>query len=172
MLYWLSQQLAHTHSFFNVFSYLSLRTILAVSSALLISLVIGPGMIRWLSRYQVGQQVRSDGPQTHLKKAGTPTMGGALIIIAIFISTLLWADLRNRFVWIATGVMLGLWCRRLLRRLPEARGEEHQGPGGALEIFLVVGGGDHGGAAAVYTAKTPAETTLPTCRCSSTSPCR
>jgi len=107
MLYWLSQRLAHSHSFFNVFSYLSLRTILAVSSALLISLVIGPGMIRWLSRYQVGQQVRDDGPQTHLKKAGTPTMGGALIIIAILISTLLWADLRVRQVWIALGVMVG-----------------------------------------------------------------
>ena len=106
MLYWLSQQLAHTHTIFNVFSYLTLRTILAVSSALLISLVIGPGMIRALSRYQVGQHVRDDGPQTHLKKAGTPTMGGALIIIAILISTLLWADLGNRLVWIATGVML------------------------------------------------------------------
>ncbi len=59
-------------------------------------------MIRWLSRYQVGQQVRDDGPQTHLKKAGTPTMGGTLIIVAIVIATLLWADLANRYVWIAT----------------------------------------------------------------------
>ena len=63
-------------------------------------------MIRWLSRYQVGQQVRDDGPQTHLKKAGTPTMGGALIIVAIVVATLLWADLSNRYVWIVLGVLL------------------------------------------------------------------
>jgi phospho-N-acetylmuramoyl-pentapeptide-transferase len=106
MLYWLAQRLAESHSFFNVFSYLTLRAILAISSALLISLAIGPVMIRWLSRYQVGQQVRSDGPQTHLKKAGTPTMGGALIIVAIVIATLLWADLGNHYVWVATGVLL------------------------------------------------------------------
>ena len=98
--------LPRPHSFFNVFSYLTLRAILAVSSALLISLVIGPAMIRWLSRYQVGQQVRNDGPQTHLKKAGTPTMGGALIIVAIVLTTLLWADLANRYVWVVLGVTL------------------------------------------------------------------
>ena len=107
MLYWLTQKLAESHTFFNVFSYLTLRAILAVSSALLIALLIGPWMIRWLSRYQVGQQVRDDGPQTHLKKAGTPTMGGALIIVSIVIATLLWADLANRYVWIATGVLVG-----------------------------------------------------------------
>ena len=106
MLYWLAQRLAETHTFFNVFSYLTLRAILAVSSALLISLAIGPGMIRWLSRYQVGQQVRSDGPQTHLKKAGTPTMGGALIIVSIVLTTLLWANLANRKVWVVLGVTL------------------------------------------------------------------
>ena len=106
MLYWLSQRLAESHSAFHVFSYLTLRGILAVSSALLISLWIGPRMIRALSRYQIGQQVRDDGPQTHLKKAGTPTMGGALIIVAIGIATLLWADLSNRYVWIVLGVTL------------------------------------------------------------------
>jgi phospho-N-acetylmuramoyl-pentapeptide-transferase len=98
--------LAEYQSGFNVFSYLTLRGILAVSSALLISLWIGPMMIRWLSRYQIGQQVRNDGPQSHLKKAGTPTMGGALIIITIVLTTLLWADLRNRYVWIILGVTL------------------------------------------------------------------
>jgi phospho-N-acetylmuramoyl-pentapeptide-transferase len=106
MLYWLAQRLAETHTFFNVFSYLTLRTILAVTSALLISLVFGERMIRWLQTYQVGQQVRDDGPQTHLKKAGTPTMGGTLIIVAIVIATLLWADLANRYVWIVLGVLL------------------------------------------------------------------
>ncbi len=106
MLYWLTQQFATTESFFNVFQYLTLRTILAVISALAISWIIGPSMIRWLSRYQVGQVVRNDGPQTHLKKAGTPTMGGTLIIVAISIATLLWADLSNRYVWIVLGVLL------------------------------------------------------------------
>jgi len=106
MLYWLAERLAVHYSGFNVFSYLTLRAILAVASSLLLSLMIGPAMIRWLSRYQVGQQVRNDGPQTHLKKAGTPTMGGTLIIVSIVIATLLWADLRNRYVWIVTGVLL------------------------------------------------------------------
>jgi phospho-N-acetylmuramoyl-pentapeptide-transferase len=106
MLYWLTQRLAEDYSFFNVFSYLTLRAILAVISALLISLLIGPAMIRWLSHYQVGQQVRDDGPQTHLKKAGTPTMGGALIIVAIVLTTLLWVNLANRQVWVVLGVTL------------------------------------------------------------------
>ncbi|HWL63518.1 MAG: phospho-N-acetylmuramoyl-pentapeptide-transferase [Pseudomonadota bacterium] len=106
MLYWLSKKFATAESFFNVFQYLTLRTILAVISALAISWLIGPAMIRWLSRYQVGQVVRDDGPQTHLKKAGTPTMGGTLIIVAISIATLLWADLGNRFVWVVLGVLL------------------------------------------------------------------
>ncbi len=106
MLYWLARRLAEYQSGFNVFSYLTLRGILAVSSALLISLWIGPAMIRALSQYQIGQQVRNDGPKTHLKKAGTPTMGGALIIITIVITTLLWADLRNRYIWIVLGVTL------------------------------------------------------------------
>jgi phospho-N-acetylmuramoyl-pentapeptide-transferase len=104
MLYWLAQKLAAHYTVFNVFSYLTLRGILAVASSLLLSLWIGPRMIRALSRHQIGQQVRDNGPQTHLKKAGTPTMGGALIIVAIGIATLLWADLRNRYVWIVLGV--------------------------------------------------------------------
>jgi phospho-N-acetylmuramoyl-pentapeptide-transferase len=106
MFYWLAKQLAVHHSAFNVFSYLTLRGILAVVSALLLSLVVGPGMIRSLSRGQIGQVVRSDGPQSHLSKKGTPTMGGALIIVAIATSTLLWADLSNRYVWVILGVTL------------------------------------------------------------------
>ena len=76
-------------------------------SALSIALIVGPGMIARLSRYQIGQVVRDDGPKTHFSKAGTPTMGGALIIVAIVVATLLWADLRNRFVWLTLGVTLG-----------------------------------------------------------------
>jgi phospho-N-acetylmuramoyl-pentapeptide-transferase len=107
MLYWAAKQLAVHHSLFNVFSYLTLRAILATMSALSIALLIGPAMIARLSRYQIGQVVRDDGPKSHLPKAGTPTMGGALIIVAIVIATLLWADLANHFVWLALGVMLG-----------------------------------------------------------------
>jgi phospho-N-acetylmuramoyl-pentapeptide-transferase len=107
MLYWIAKLLAVHHSVFHVFSYLTLRAILAVMSALTLSLLVGPLMIARLSRYQIGQVVRSEGPRSHLPKAGTPTMGGALIIVAIVISTLLWADLRNRFVWVALAVTVG-----------------------------------------------------------------
>jgi len=100
MLLYLAEYLSQYHSGFNVFQYLTLRAILGVLTALVISFVVGPEMIRRLGRYQIGQRVRDDGPQTHLIKAGTPTMGGALILVAIVISTLLWADLANRYVWV------------------------------------------------------------------------
>ncbi|MDQ2963930.1 MAG: phospho-N-acetylmuramoyl-pentapeptide-transferase [Pseudomonadota bacterium] len=92
---------------FNVFGYITLRAVLATMTALLISFVVGPSMIRKLTRYKIGQAVRDDGPQSHLIKAGTPTMGGALILVSIAITTLLWADLRNRFVWVVLLVTLG-----------------------------------------------------------------
>jgi phospho-N-acetylmuramoyl-pentapeptide-transferase len=84
---------------FNVFNYITLRTVLASMTALVISFVIGPWMIRKLTAMKIGQSVRSDGPQTHLVKAGTPTMGGALILTAVAVTTLLWGDLSNRYVW-------------------------------------------------------------------------
>ena len=86
---------------FNVFQYLTFRGILGVLTALLIALLVGPAMIRRLSRDQIGQQIREDGPKSHFSKAGTPTMGGALILVAIAVATLLWADPRNRYIWIA-----------------------------------------------------------------------
>ncbi|HEY2419134.1 MAG TPA: phospho-N-acetylmuramoyl-pentapeptide-transferase [Steroidobacteraceae bacterium] len=107
MLYWVAKLLAVHYTGFHVFSYLTLRAILAVMSALTMALLVGPKMISRLSRYQIGQVVRDDGPRSHLPKAGTPTMGGALIIVAIAVSTLLWADLRDRFVWITLGVTVG-----------------------------------------------------------------
>jgi len=100
MLLYLAEYLSQYHSGFNVFQYLTLRAILGVLTALVISFLVGPEMIRRLGRYQIGQRVRDDGPQTHLVKAGTPTMGGALILVAVVISTLLWADLANRYVWV------------------------------------------------------------------------
>jgi len=100
MLLLLTDWLSQYQSGFSVFRYLTLRTILGVLTALAISLLIGRPLIRWLSAYKVGQTVRSDGPQSHFSKAGTPTMGGTLILVGIAVSTLLWADLHNRFVWV------------------------------------------------------------------------
>jgi len=100
MLFHLAQYLQEIYSGFNVFNYLTLRAILGVLTALLISFIVGPGMIRKLSQYNIGQTVRDDGPESHFSKAGTPTMGGALILVAIGISTLLWSDLTNRYVWV------------------------------------------------------------------------
>jgi phospho-N-acetylmuramoyl-pentapeptide-transferase len=101
MLYHLSEWLTPIYSGFNLFQYLTLRAILGVLTALGISLLVGPTLIRQLTRRQIGQQVRDDGPQSHLSKRGTPTMGGALILVAVAIATLLWSDLTNRFVWFA-----------------------------------------------------------------------
>ncbi|HUN26110.1 MAG TPA: phospho-N-acetylmuramoyl-pentapeptide-transferase [Steroidobacteraceae bacterium] len=104
MLFWITQELTRVYSGFNVFSYLTFRAILAAVSALTFSLVAGPTMIAKLGRYQIGQVVREDGPKSHLPKAGTPTMGGALILAALAFGTLLWVDLRDRFVWTVLGV--------------------------------------------------------------------
>ncbi|MBK7250594.1 MAG: phospho-N-acetylmuramoyl-pentapeptide-transferase [Gammaproteobacteria bacterium] len=160
MLLWISQQLTPHFSGFNVFSYLTLRAILATMSALLISLIVGPRMIARLSRYQIGQVVREDGPKSHLPKAGTPTMGGALIIVAILVATLLWADLRNRFVWIVLGVtvafgLIGFYDDYLKLVVGHSRGlvprwkyfwQSVGGLGAAVTLYL--------------TAQAPTETTL------------
>jgi phospho-N-acetylmuramoyl-pentapeptide-transferase len=100
MLYWLADYLQEHMRSLAVFQYLSLRAILGVLTALGISLLMGPWVIRRLNEMRIGQSIRTDGPQSHLSKSGTPTMGGALILSAIFISTLLWADLSNRYVWV------------------------------------------------------------------------
>lgn len=106
MLIYLSEYLSQFHSGFNVFQYLTLRAILGVITALGIALIVGPTMIRHLSFKQIGQVIRDDGPESHLSKSGTPTMGGALILVAIAVSTLLWADLGNRYVWVVLAVTL------------------------------------------------------------------
>ena len=104
MLYRLAELLAQHQSGFRVFQYLTLRAILAAITALVTALLVGPPMIRALARRQIGQNVRELGPQSHLAKQGTPTMGGALILVAMLLATLLWADLGNRYVWIVIGV--------------------------------------------------------------------
>lgn len=100
MLYWLTQLLQGQYHAFRVFQYITFRSILAALTALLVGLFAGPLMIKWLRNLQIGQMVRDDGPQSHLSKAGTPTMGGVLILLAITISTLLWGDLREPALWL------------------------------------------------------------------------
>ncbi len=107
MLLMLAQWLSRDISGFNVFNYITLRAVLAAMTALVISFTAGPAVIRWLTTKKIGQAVRTDGPQTHLVKSGTPTMGGALILIAIGVTTLLWGDLGNRYVWVLLIVTLG-----------------------------------------------------------------
>ena len=106
MLLELTEFLSELYGGFGVFQYLTLRAILGVLTALAISLLVGPYMIRRLGELQIGQTVRDDGPQSHLTKAGTPTMGGSLILVAIGAATLLWSDLSNRFVWVVLVVTL------------------------------------------------------------------
>ena len=106
MLIWLADWLQQFDTSFRVFSYLTLRAILSTLTALLIAVIIGPKMIRWLQRMQIGQTIRDDGPESHLAKSGTPTMGGLLILAAILLSVLLWADLSNRYVWVTLFVLV------------------------------------------------------------------
>jgi phospho-N-acetylmuramoyl-pentapeptide-transferase len=110
---------------FNVFNYITLRAVLACLTALAVSLILGPYVIRKLTAYKIGQAVRDDGPRTHLTKAGTPTMGGALILVSIVVTTLLWGDLSNRFVWVVLLVTLAFgtigWIddyRKVVQRNP------------------------------------------------------
>ena len=107
MLLWLAELLRDHFSFLRLFNFITFRAIFATLTALLIGLCFGPAVIRLLTRLKIGQAVRNDGPQTHLSKSGTPTMGGVLVLISISIATLLWADLQNRFVWIVMIITLG-----------------------------------------------------------------
>lgn len=160
MLILLAEYLAQFQRGFNVFQYLTLRTILGVLTALFISLVIGPSMIRFLARFQIGQNIRDDGPASHFSKAGTPTMGGALIIASIAATTLLWGDLGNRYVWVvlASTVVFGAIgfvddYRKLVMRNSKGLSAREKilwqslaGLGTAFFLF--------------YTAQSPAETEL------------
>ncbi|WP_455204726.1 phospho-N-acetylmuramoyl-pentapeptide-transferase [Kaarinaea lacus] len=160
MLLYLTDYLAQYFSGFAVFQYITLRGILGILTALVISFVVGPTMIRKLSHYQIGQPIRDDGPETHFSKAGTPTMGGALILVAVAISTLLWSDLSNRYVWVVliTTLLFGVvgWVddyKKLVKRDPEGLRGKYKyfwqsvfGLGAAIFLF--------------QTAQTPVETTL------------
>ncbi len=107
MLYHLLFPLHETYTFFNVFRYITFRTIYAAITALILCFVVGPWLIRELGAHQIGQMVRRDGPERHLAKEGTPTMGGLLIVLAAVVPTLLWANLSNPYIWIAVFVTVG-----------------------------------------------------------------
>ncbi|MBI5918754.1 MAG: phospho-N-acetylmuramoyl-pentapeptide-transferase [Nitrosomonadales bacterium] len=126
MLLALAQWLAQDIRTFNVFNYITLRAVLAAMTALFISFAVGPWMIRKLTAMKIGQSVRDDGPQTHLVKAGTPTMGGALILTSIAVTTLLWGDLHNQYIWVVLLTTLGVgaigWVddyRKVVHRNPK-----------------------------------------------------
>jgi phospho-N-acetylmuramoyl-pentapeptide-transferase len=106
MLVWMSDYLIQFDSSFTVLQYITIRAIFSILTAMAVSLMVGPTMIRRLNYHQIGQVVRDDGPETHFSKAGTPTMGGALILVSIAMSTLLWSDLSNHYVWIVLLVTL------------------------------------------------------------------
>ncbi|RLE02488.1 MAG: phospho-N-acetylmuramoyl-pentapeptide-transferase [Candidatus Aminicenantes bacterium] len=106
MLYWLLVPLRDYFFFFNVFRYITVRTALAGMSALLLTLLLGPLTIKLLKKYQLGEEIRPDGPESHQQKKGTPTMGGLLFILATLVTTLLWGDLRNHYIWIAMMTMV------------------------------------------------------------------
>jgi phospho-N-acetylmuramoyl-pentapeptide-transferase len=160
MLHALTQYLAQDVRAFHVFNYITLRAVLASMTALAISFFVGPTMIRKLTAYKIGQSVRDDGPQTHLIKAGTPTMGGALILVAIAITTLLWADLRNHYVWIVLLTTLGFgivgWIddyRKVVHRNPKGLSAKAKFSGQSIVAIIA-------GTYLAYSAKLPVQTEL------------
>ncbi|MBI3899177.1 MAG: phospho-N-acetylmuramoyl-pentapeptide-transferase [Gammaproteobacteria bacterium] len=160
MLYYLFERLATEFSIFNVFRYLTFRAILGVITALVISWCIGPVVIRRLVYRQMGQAIRKDGPQSHLSKVGTPTMGGAMILIAVFVATLLWADLRNRFVWVVLLVTLAFGAIGWVDDYKKVINKDPKGLAAKWKFFWQTVFG-FGAATFLYlTAQTPAETGL------------
>lgn len=160
MLLWLAEYLQQFYSGFFVFQYLTLRGILGVLTALGISLLLGPWMIDRLNILQIGQTVRDDGPESHLTKAGTPTMGGTLILVAIFISALLWSDLDNRYVWVVllvTGVFGAVGFVDDYRKVVE---KNSRGLPARWKYFWQSIGGLGAAIYLYYCAVTPAETEL------------
>jgi len=160
MLIYLSEYLSQFYSGFNVFQYLTLRAILGVITALGIALIVGPTMIRHLSFKQIGQVIREDGPESHLSKSGTPTMGGALILVAIAVSTLLWADLSNRYIWVVLVVTLAFG---VIGFIDDYIKLVRQDPKGLLSRYKYFWQSVVGAGAAVFlyqTAAIPAETQL------------
>ena len=140
MLYNLLAPYAQDFIAFNLFRYLTFRTGGAMMTALIICFLIGPGMIRWLKKKQKeGQPIRGDGPETHLKKAGTPTMGGLMILISAGISVLLWSDLSNPYVWIVAGVILGFGLIGAADDYAKLTKRSHHGIPGKIRLLFEFG---------------------------------
>jgi phospho-N-acetylmuramoyl-pentapeptide-transferase len=137
MLYNLLFPLAKHFELFNLFKYLTFRTGGAILTGLLISFFIGPAVIRWLkSKQRGGQPIRSDGPETHLKKKGTPTMGGLMIIFSVTVSTLLWVDISNAYMWIVLWVFLGYGAIGFADDYAKLTKSSHKGVPGKLRLLL------------------------------------
>lgn len=160
MLYWLAEYLQEYVRSFAVFQYLTVRAILGVLTALGISLLLGPWFIRRLTEMRIGQSVRTDGPQSHLSKSGTPTMGGALILSAIFISTLLWANLSNRYVWVVLIVTAIFGAVGWVDDYRKVAKRDSRGLPGRWKYFWQSIAGFGAATFLYYTAQTPAETQL------------
>ena len=138
MIYHLLYPLHTTISFFNVFRYITFRTIFASITALLICLVIGPWMIQKLQEMQIGQQIRDDGPQSHLTKKGTPTMGGVLIIFAVVVSTVLWANLSINYVWLILLVTVGYGLIGFIDDYSKLAGKSSKGIPGKVRLVAEI----------------------------------
>ena len=136
MLYHLLYPLVDFNTFFNVFRYITFRTVYAVITALLISWILGPWFIRFLRQWQIGQTIRPDGPESHLSKAGTPTMGGVLILFASVSATLLWADLSNLYIWVVLWTTLGFGAVGFFDDLRVVRKKSHKGLSGRLRLVI------------------------------------
>jgi phospho-N-acetylmuramoyl-pentapeptide-transferase len=160
MLLWLAEYLSQYIGAFQVFQYLTFRGILGVLTALFISLQFGPYMIRKLNYHQIGQSIRDDGPESHLSKSGTPTMGGALILVAIALSTLLWGDLSNKYIWTVLAVTLVFGAVGWVDDYRKVIEKNSRGLPARWKYFWQSVGG-LGAAYFLYvTASTPAETQL------------
>ena len=160
VLFWLTEYLTPYFSGFNAFQYIITRTILGALTALFVALLVGPRLINYLNKYKLGQEVRDDGPKTHLQKAGTPTMGGLLILLSITVSALCWADLSNRFVLV---VLLTLLAFGLLGWADDYRKIVRRNPKGLSAAWKYFWQSLFGFSAAVFlylSAGTPAETSL------------
>lgn len=137
MLYNLLYPLADQYFIFNLFKYLTFRTGGAMMTAMIVSFAMGPAVIRWLrARQKEGQPIRSDGPETHFKKKGTPTMGGLLVIFAVAISTLLWVDIANPYMWIVLGVFIGYGMIGFVDDYAKLTRSSHRGIPGKWRLVL------------------------------------
>lgn len=139
MFLWISEQFRDQFTPLNVFRYLSFRTLAAMTTAFLVGMVLYPWFINRLRSKQIGQTVRTDGPQTHLKKSGTPTMGGSLLILGVFASTVLWMDLANAYVWLTLAVMVGYGVLGFVDDFRKYRDRNSKGVSGRAKLVWQFG---------------------------------